>query len=263
MIPRAYVTNWRSKAPWPEDSQVEQDLVLSRALVDIFGSDAGKNLALRGGTALNKLILSEPARYSEDIDLVQLEPGPIGGILSSIRKGLDGYLGSPRRTFSAINVTLKYKFDSETMPSVPLKLKIEINAREHTSFCDLVDYHYAVDNPWRSCRSTVRSYCIEELLATKTRALYQRNKGRDLFDIWFTLSNHEVNTVTVMSIFKKYMSSEGSCPSFVDFADNIRNKLQHENFLRDTENLLRKGIAYDPGKACEFVLSSYRKAGYS
>jgi predicted nucleotidyltransferase component of viral defense system len=47
---------------------VEQDLVLSRALVEIFSSDAAEHLALRGGTSLHKIILDTPARYSEDID---------------------------------------------------------------------------------------------------------------------------------------------------------------------------------------------------
>ena len=45
MIPLAFITSWRAKAPWPDDYQVEQDLVLSRALVDIFSSDAGEKLA--------------------------------------------------------------------------------------------------------------------------------------------------------------------------------------------------------------------------
>lgn len=36
MIPRDYVTAWRARAPWVQDAQVEQDLVLSRALVEIF-----------------------------------------------------------------------------------------------------------------------------------------------------------------------------------------------------------------------------------
>ena len=35
MIPRAYITEWRAQAPRPADSQVEQDLVISRALVEI------------------------------------------------------------------------------------------------------------------------------------------------------------------------------------------------------------------------------------
>ena len=36
MIPKAYITEWRNQAPWSQDAWVEQDLVISRALVDIF-----------------------------------------------------------------------------------------------------------------------------------------------------------------------------------------------------------------------------------
>ena len=73
MIPRDYITEWRSVAPWVEDSQVEQDLVISRALVEIFSHPLLKeSLAFRGGTALYKLHIRPPARYSEDIDFVQI-----------------------------------------------------------------------------------------------------------------------------------------------------------------------------------------------
>ena len=37
MIPRAAITEWRHKAPWRNSVQVEQDLIISRALVEIFG----------------------------------------------------------------------------------------------------------------------------------------------------------------------------------------------------------------------------------
>lgn len=36
MIPRDYITEWRAYAPWVQDSHVEQDLILSRALVEIY-----------------------------------------------------------------------------------------------------------------------------------------------------------------------------------------------------------------------------------
>ena len=70
MIPQADIIAWRRVAPWPDDGMVEQDLVLSRALVEIF-SDAtlAHGLAFRGGTALHKLVLAPPSRYSEDLDL--------------------------------------------------------------------------------------------------------------------------------------------------------------------------------------------------
>ena len=71
MIPRDHILEWREKAPWPQDLQVEQDLIIGRALVEIFSNPAlHDGLALRGGTALYKLHLPA-ARYSEDIDLVQ------------------------------------------------------------------------------------------------------------------------------------------------------------------------------------------------
>ena len=37
MIPRDYITSWRIHAPRATDAQVEQDLVVSRALVELFG----------------------------------------------------------------------------------------------------------------------------------------------------------------------------------------------------------------------------------
>ena len=75
MIPRDYVTAWREQAPWVQDSQVEQDLILSRALIEMFSHPVlWRGLAMRGGTAIYKLYLRPPARYSEDIDLVSSTP---------------------------------------------------------------------------------------------------------------------------------------------------------------------------------------------
>ena len=90
MIPRDYVTEWRAQAPWVQDAQVEQDLVIARALVELFSHAAvAGGLAFRGGTALYKLYLTPPARYSEDIDLVQTAPGPIGPVMDGVRASLD------------------------------------------------------------------------------------------------------------------------------------------------------------------------------
>lgn len=69
MIPKPYIAKWQEHAPWNEFSQVEQDLIISRTLVEIFSDDfLRENLAFRGGTALHKLYLNPAPRYSEDID---------------------------------------------------------------------------------------------------------------------------------------------------------------------------------------------------
>jgi hypothetical protein len=86
LIPASYIQEWSSKVPWPDSRQVEQDLIITRALCDLFNSPAlaGK-IALRGGTAINKLLFQQPLRYSEDIDLVQTQPEPIGATVDAIR----------------------------------------------------------------------------------------------------------------------------------------------------------------------------------
>jgi hypothetical protein len=90
MIPRDYITEWRAHAPWVQDIQVEQDLVICRALVAIFSDPLLKEaLAFRGGTALYKLHLKPAARYSEDIDLVQIKAGAAGPMMQALRAVLD------------------------------------------------------------------------------------------------------------------------------------------------------------------------------
>jgi len=82
MIPEFSIQEWRGLVPWNSDAMVEQDLVICRALVSVFNDEfLRENLAFRGGTALHKLYLAPQPRYSEDIDLVQIKPGPIKDIM--------------------------------------------------------------------------------------------------------------------------------------------------------------------------------------
>ena len=98
MIPRAYIYEWQQFAPWQTNAQVEQDLVIERALIELFSNNMiRENLAFRGGTALHKIFMKPQARYSEDIDLVQIKPGPIQPVMQEIRKALS-FLGSKRNT---------------------------------------------------------------------------------------------------------------------------------------------------------------------
>ena len=168
MIPQANITSWRTTAPWLDDAQVEQDLVLSRALIELFAEPAlaGK-IALRGGTALHKLFFDPAYRYSEDIDLVQVEPGPIGPIIDAIRARLDPWLGKPTRAASGGNVTLNYRFESEIPPVRPLRLKIEINTREHFTLFGYQRRQFDAQNPWFTGQSEIVTFELDELLGTK------------------------------------------------------------------------------------------------
>ncbi len=84
MISPAYITEWSQHCPWNSPAQVQQDLVLSRGLVEIYSDPLLKErLLFRGGTALHKIVLQPAARYSEDLDFVQLREEPIGSTLDT------------------------------------------------------------------------------------------------------------------------------------------------------------------------------------
>ncbi|WP_423925841.1 nucleotidyl transferase AbiEii/AbiGii toxin family protein [Candidatus Palauibacter sp.] len=236
------------------DAQVEQDLVISRALVELFRVPALANrLAFRGGTALYKLHLTPPPRYSEDIDLVQVRPEPIGDTLDQMRSRLDPWLGEPRRTFKEGAVKLMYRFASEDVPPLKLRLKVEINTREHFSELGLRSVAFLVDSPWFGGTAEVTTYALEELLGTKLRALYQRRKGRDLFDLWYALEMGSVDPRTVLTCFLRYMRENGHSVTRAQFEENLQGKQTLRDFREDMDPLLRPGLSWDIGTAMNVV----------
>lgn len=60
---------------------------------------------------------------------------------------------------------------------------METNNREHLCVLGPSKAHFQIDSPWHSGAGEVLTYEPEELLGTKLRALDQRKKGRDLFDL--------------------------------------------------------------------------------
>ncbi len=95
MLPRRYIEEWKEFAPWPEDAQVEQDLVIEKALLELYSDPFLQDrLAFRGGTALHKIFLKPQVRYSEDIDLVQIKGEPIKDTITAVRKQL-AFWGKP------------------------------------------------------------------------------------------------------------------------------------------------------------------------
>ena len=173
MIPRAHITAWRAVAPWPSDAQIEQDLILSRALIDMFRQPAvAEALAFRGGSALHKLFLTRAGRYSEDIDLVQVGQGPIGPALDSIRGALDPWLGAPRRNQGRGGLPCSIVLKPHPSRFRECGSRSIFNTREHFAVFGFHRQSLVVENPWFSGIAQIRTYQIEELLGTKLRALY-------------------------------------------------------------------------------------------
>lgn len=256
MIPRDYITEWRTEAPWVQDLQVEQDLVISRALVEIFNHPLLANaLAFRGGTALYKLHLRPPARYSEDIDLVQIKAEPAGPLLDALHEVLDPWLGEPRWKQVKGGITLYYRFESEDMPPIRLRLKVEINSREHFAVYGFTSTPFTVASRWFEGSCQITTYALDELLGTKLRALYQRKKGRDLFDLAVALENDAVDPDRIVSAFLKYMDYGDHHVTRAQFEKNIEDKLNDPQFATDIGPLLSTDYEWNLEKAAALVQS--------
>ncbi len=255
MIPKAFIDEWRAHAPWRLDAQVEQDLVISRALVEMYAvPEVRERLAFRGGTALYKLHLLPPARYSEDIDLVQVDARPIGETLDLVRGALDPWLGTPQRAFKEGRVNLVYRFESEDSPPFRMRLKIEINTREHFTHLGLARVPFSVAGRWFAGTSEVTTFDLSELLGTKLRALYQRKKGRDLFDLAYALERDDVVPAALIDCFERYMREGGHAVTRAQFEANLYQKAQQADFRADIEALLGPTIAWDFDVALRVVL---------
>ncbi len=254
MIPRANITAWRTHAPWPSNEQVEQDLVLSRALVAMFSDRVvADQIIFRGGTALHKLFFDESSRYSEDIDLVQRDAGPIGKLINALRETLDPWLGSPRWKQGKGRFTLFYRFETSFAPVATMRLKIEINTREHFSVFGITRQPFSVDNPWFTGSTELQVYHLDELLGTKMRALYQRKKGRDLYDLGIALLSGSPDCSRIVECFQRYIAHEGVTVSRAEFEANLAAKLKSDMFLEDIRPLIAADIEYDPMLAADVV----------
>ncbi|HEX5168691.1 MAG TPA: nucleotidyl transferase AbiEii/AbiGii toxin family protein [Cyclobacteriaceae bacterium] len=253
MIPIKHIQEWSHFAPWQDNYQIEQDLVISRVLVEIFADPFLKErLAFRGGTALHKLFLKEPARYSEDIDLVQITGGPIGEILDRLRMVLS-WFEKVNVERSEITSTMIFRYESEAEPKVKRKLKVEINAREHFALLGYNKIFFEVKSEWFTGATEIPSFYIEEMLSTKLRALFQRRKGRDLFDLYCALTENEIDSAKVIAGFHEYLKRGDNTITAANFMQNLDEKVVDANFLGDIEALIRPDVKYESQKAYELV----------
>jgi predicted nucleotidyltransferase component of viral defense system len=255
LIPQAYIREWTLQVPWSQPEQVEQDLIICRALVEIFSDKwLSESLAFRGGTALHKLFLQPPPRYSEDIDLVQIRPEPIKTTVQRLQKSLS-FLGKSSVEPRKDAIRIRFRFESEFLPVKRMMLKVEANTREHFSVLGYQKKIFSVRSQWFEGSCNITTYQPEELLGTKLRALYQRSKGRDLFDLAYAFELiPDLNTGKIIHCYQQYMQhSVAQPPSQGLFIRNLDAKMQDSEFLGDIKGLLRPEIHYDHQKACDLV----------
>lgn len=187
---------------------------------------------------MHKLHFPKAQRYSEDIDLVRTTGGPIGPILDAVRGVLEPWLGRPTSDHSDAAVKLRFRTSAEDGTG-DIRLKIEINTREIEAFDPPQAIGYRVENPWYEGAAEIATFSREELLATKLRALLQRNKGRDLLDLFQALEIFEhLNRPRIVECFGLYVERGGTPISRAQAEARMFAKLAEPRFMVDIRPLL-------------------------
>lgn len=257
---------------WPELYQVEQDLLLSLAMTAIF-NDAflSSQVAMRGGTVLHKVHLAPAVRYSEDIDLVAVGERPESHIKRALMRVLRPVLGKEKSsTWAWLKLAVRnaakpsrilrcvFKVQSVVEPARTLTIEVEVNVTERTPRFELQRLPFSLTFRGEPRAASIVSFNVNEMLATKMRATFQRKKGRDLFDLYWALTAQSalpVDTAQVLDAFRHYMKEESTTVPRSEFLAHLEGCLADKvGFCRDMDPLLKKSLNYTPAAALAVVI---------
>lgn len=252
MMNRRDVVQWGVEHPWQNMNQVEQDLLLSRAMIEIANDSLlGGELVLRGGTAFHKLFLPQPYRYSEDLDYVRRSSGGIGDVMKRLTS-LGQEMGFEVRTKMGMYPKVLWRFLFEN--GVTGKIKIEIDTYERSPMLPLATRRHEVSNPFYNGSADIPTFQPEELVATKLRALYQRKKGRDLYDLWLALTVLRLEPDDIIAAFPAYRPESVDSDQMIV---NLQKKLDDQAFCTDIDAMVRADSPeYDPQVAGKLVIET-------
>lgn len=274
-ITRQDILVHQAVVPWAAQYQVEQDLLLCRAMVALFDDKfLNSQIAMRGGTLLHKVHLAPAARYSEDIDLVVVGSRPASHVRLAIRRVLAEVLGTPKTSVwdtlkLAIRNTVKpsrvlrmtYSARSIIEPARTLEIVVEANVTERKPHRAVVAMPFSFPFRGQSVETQIKAFDIHEMLGTKMRALFQRKRGRDLFDLYWALTKSAtpVKPKEIIASFQHYLDQEGTKAGRDEFAGILESHLKDRGFCTDMQPLLRTDISYDPQVAGSYVKSHLLK----
>jgi len=199
---------------------LERDYALGWVLWGV-SNDAvlSKRLVFKGGTSLKKCWF-EDYRFSEDLDFTAKERINEAELKDSLDALADRVSEASGLLIDKGKTIIKETRDFEKQESYkatiyfvgprgdnrsPLRVKFDIS---HYERIVLPTVKAKIIHPYsdaKDCECEVTTYCIEEIIAEKLRALLQRSRARDYYDIWYVLKNKgdAIRRAHVVDAFKK------------------------------------------------------------
>jgi len=252
------VRNWADEGGIPDMTLAELDFRLVHALQAVYADPLlCDRLYLKGGTALNKLYLPGANRLSVDLDFnaigrreqVLRERTPIGEAVAAVLRQQD-----PR-----YDLTYRWRYDQVTLYAryapltggAPQRIKLEISFIERFAILGKVERPLLLallDEP-----VVVHTFRLEELVSTKLRALFDRRKGRDIYDL-YRAAGLDLDRPAVRKMVLYYFLRANKVFHYPTFVSNVERKIAERGFSDDIRGLIRLGSDLDWQEACSHVL---------
>ena len=249
MIPRAVLTAWRNRAPWRDDKQVAQDLLLSLLAIRVAGHPfLGEHLVWRGGTCLHKLHLKRARRYSEDLDYLLVGEAQYSDVRTGLEEVVAGLGMNPiRAEVSPPRVNVWGEVEVPVV-GASLRVKFEVNCADLSPCFDPMRVSYSVNTRVWKEQADILTFLPPELLGTKFRALAQRRKGRDLSDLWLARRELEIVDDELAQAADYYLSNASVPPAV--FRERLARHAEDPDFCSDLDALTNLPYeSFDPRAA--------------
>jgi predicted nucleotidyltransferase component of viral defense system len=259
------VRNWADEGGIPDLILAELDFRLIQALQAVYKTPFLRDrLYLKGGTALNKLYLPGTNRLSVDLDLNAI--GPKEQVLrerTSIGEAVAAVLAQQDPGY---NLTYRWRYDQVTLyaryspltAAAPQRLKLEISFIERFAILGRAErslFASPLDEPL-----VVNTFHLEELVSTKLRALFDRRKGRDIYDLYRVTDLH-LNRPAIRKMVLYHFLRANKVFHYPTFVRNVERKMAERGFSDDVRGLIRLGGELDWQTACGQVLDYFAFLG--
>jgi predicted nucleotidyltransferase component of viral defense system len=134
-----------------------------------------------------------------------------------------------------------------------MRIKIGVNTFERSPAHPPIGIPFQVESSWFTGGANVATFTLAEVVATKIRALFQRAKGRDLFDLWLALTQLGVPASSTAEAFAAYRP-DGYTSRRAEL--NLRDKVKRRAYRQDIRSLVTVWPeGYDIDAAAELVIA--------
>jgi predicted nucleotidyltransferase component of viral defense system len=233
---------------------IEKDYVLGWVLAGIFNHAViGSSWVFKGGTCLKKCFF-ETYRFSEDLDFTLSESNHLAQeFLVSCFKEIAQWIYNEtgieipqdlirfdvyrnKRGFMSAQGRIGYRGPMQPRGDLP-RIKLDLTTDEILVLDQVIKevHHPYSDLPGDSIR--IKSYCFEEVFAEKIRALAERERPRDLYDVVHLYRHDELDpdqSLILNTLEKKCAFKQIPVPT----RDTFRNHPERDELESEWENML-------------------------